>query len=233
MSGILMIRHGQASFGRQNYDQLSDLGRRQAQILGDYLHRLGFNFSTAYSGTMNRQTETARLVLSRFPETQPPLNITPELNEYDSWTVMKAFLPGLTAADPGLAEARDRMYEDARSFQQVFEPAMLRWISGRYDVPGLETWRDFTGRVAGLISGIIETQGPGRTIAVFTSGGPISAVVQMALETSDQVTLRLNWGIRNASVSVFKYNARQVFLSSYNSVAHLEQQGDPALLTYR
>jgi len=233
MSGIFMIRHGQASFGRQNYDQLSDLGRRQAQILGDYLVRLGFNFSAAYSGTMNRQQETAQLVLSRFPEARPPLNITPELDEYDSWTVMKAFLPGLIEDDPGLAEARDRMYDDPRSFQKVFEPAMLRWISGRHEVPGLETWRRFTGRVVGLITAIIREQGPGRTIAVFTSGGPISAVMQMALEISDQVTLRLNWGIRNASVSVFKYNEKQVFLSSYNSTAHLEQEGDPALLTYR
>ncbi|MFT5334978.1 MAG: broad specificity phosphatase PhoE, partial [Halioglobus sp.] len=32
MASIYVIRHGQASFGAANYDKLSDLGCRQAEV---------------------------------------------------------------------------------------------------------------------------------------------------------------------------------------------------------
>ena len=39
MPTVLLVRHGQASFGAADYDVLSDLGRRQAQAAGRELAR--------------------------------------------------------------------------------------------------------------------------------------------------------------------------------------------------
>ena len=36
MSTLYMIRHGQASFGKEDYDKLSDGGLRQARILAHH-----------------------------------------------------------------------------------------------------------------------------------------------------------------------------------------------------
>ena len=39
MGNLTLIRHGQASFGEKDYDNLSDLGRKQGHLLGEYLNR--------------------------------------------------------------------------------------------------------------------------------------------------------------------------------------------------
>jgi broad specificity phosphatase PhoE len=36
MGQLYLIRHGQASFGAEDYDNLSELGHQQAQQLGAY-----------------------------------------------------------------------------------------------------------------------------------------------------------------------------------------------------
>ena len=42
MSELLVIRHGQASFGQDNYDVLSDLGHRQSKAVGALLREMGW-----------------------------------------------------------------------------------------------------------------------------------------------------------------------------------------------
>ena len=132
-----------------------------------------------------------------------------------------------------MSDAMARIFTDRYAFQRVFEGALLRWISGRYPVPGVETWEEFTGRVRAGIERVIQENGRKKRIAVFTSGGAITAVMQMALGLSDEETLKLTLPIRNASVSTFLYDDERFSLSSFNSVAHLEFCGDPELLTYR
>lgn len=44
MSEVMLIRHGQANTGartEEDYDRLSDLGRRQAEWLADHLMAVG------------------------------------------------------------------------------------------------------------------------------------------------------------------------------------------------
>ena len=235
MSVIYFMRHGQASFGEENYDRLSDLGCRQSEILGDYFLDLGLRFDAVYSGTIERQTVTARIVMSRFPDeaARPPGQSWPEFNEYQSSEIIESQIPALIEEDATISDALERMYTDRRSFQRVFESAMLRWVSGRYDQPGVETWKAFSGRVRKGVRRIMTDNGRRKKIAVFISGGPISAALQMALGLDDETALRLNWQIRNTSVSTFKYDDEGIFLGSFNSVAHLEQQRDSGLLTYR
>ena len=66
MSVIYMIRHGQASFGQSHYDRLSDQGRRQSEILGEFLLRQGVRFDHIYMGTLQRQIDTAEQYLARI-----------------------------------------------------------------------------------------------------------------------------------------------------------------------
>ncbi len=248
-----MIRHGQASFSSSNYDRLSGLGRTQSEILGEYLFRLGISFDAVYAGSLLRQTHTAEIALrhmagpsqdnpaaadlkSEAPKSkvlQPDsLQIDPGFNEYDSQPVMQSQLPGLLRENPSLARDLEHLNERG-SFQRVFEGTILRWISGNYDDEGIETWKAFTARVREAMKKVMGENGRGKTIAVFTSGGPICAAVQMAIGVTDETAIRLNWQLRNTSVSVFKYNNQGSFLHSFNSIHHLQDRGDPNLLTYR
>lgn len=235
MSEICFVRHAQASFGKENYDRLSSLGMRQAEILADYLVRAGLDFHAVYSGSMERQIGTAKKVLSAMGNRvgEPDLRIVPELNEYDSRLVIRSHVPDLIREDPAVSDALAQMYTDHRSFQMVFERAVLRWISGRKDVEGVETWKAFKARVHKGVKMIMEENGRKKRILVFSSGGAISTVMQLALSLRDEETIRLSWEIQNTSLSVFKYSGKAFSLSSFNSVAHLELLRDPALLTYR
>jgi broad specificity phosphatase PhoE len=184
---------------------------------------------------MERQIATAKKVLSALgnQEDTPDLRILPELNEYDSRLVIKSYVPDLIREDPAVADALAQMYTDRRSFQMVFERAVLRWISARNEMEGLETWKAFKARVHQGVKKIIEEQGQKKRILVFSSGGAISTVMQMALSLTDEETIRLSWQIQNTSLSAFKYSGKDFTLSSFNSLAHLQLLKDPTLLTYR
>lgn len=235
MSEICFARHAQASFGKENYDRLSNLGMRQAEILADCLVRMGFDFHAVYSGSMERQIATAKKVLSAIgnQKEKPELRIMPELNEYDSRLVITSYLPDLIREDPAVSDALAQMYTDRRSFQMVFERAVLSWVSGQNDIEGVETWKAFKARVQQGVKTIMKENGRKKKILVFTSGGAISAVMQMALSLTDEETIRLSWQIQNTSLSVFKYSGKDFSLSSFNSLAHLQVLRDPTLLTYR
>lgn len=235
MSEIYLIRHAQASFGNDNYDQLSVLGIKQAEILGNYFIRAGLKFHAVYCGSMVRQIDTAKLSISALwgAELKSDLRIADEFSEYDFQSVIKSLVPHMTREDSSISEALPNIYTNRKAFQRVFEQCVLRWISGRYDLPGIETWQAFTQRVRKGVNRVMEENGPKKKIALFTSGGAVSAVMQMALGLSDENTIRLSWQIRNTSVSILKYSDKRLGLSSFNSVAHLEIRNEAELLTYR
>ncbi|MBW1789718.1 MAG: histidine phosphatase family protein [Deltaproteobacteria bacterium] len=233
MSDIYMIRHGQASFSSENYDRLSRLGCLQSRILGEYLSHIRIYFDAIYSGSLERQRHTAEQVLERMPaDVRCDLRIQPDLNEYDAKGIVESQVPAMIRDDPKLALDLERIKE-RRSFQRIFEGAMRRWLSGRYDAEGVEPWKVFRDRVQGAVNRIMMENGRGRTIALFTSGGPICVTLQMALGITADIAIQLNWQLRNTSVSVFKYSDKGIFLNSYNSLNHLLDRKDSALLTYR
>jgi len=236
MSGIYLIRHGQASFGTDHYDRLSDKGYVQSELLAGYLLKIDQGFDTVYAGEMKRQIDTAEKVLSCYRgagKEVPALQILPEFNEYDSKGILKALVRDIAEDDPGMEGDMARFYTDKKAFQRIFEKVILRWITVGKEIPGVTSWQDFRERVARGMTRIMAENGRGKTVLVFTSGGPISAAFQMATGISDEGTLRVVWHIVNTSVSSFVYNAKQLSLTSFNNRAHLDLEKDSSLVTYR
>jgi len=236
MSMIYLIRHGQASFGHNNYDRLSELGRRQAGILAQHLFSSGFQVDAVYSGTMARQKDTAAEVIAAYRAGSrdfPELELMEPFNEYDTTSIVTAMFPDMVKDDPSLDDDLQNMYTSKESFKRVFEGAMLRWVTGEFDSAGIETWQGLKDRVSGAIRQIMARHGSGRSIAVFTSGGAIAASLAYVLGLSGERAMRLNWQIVNTSISRYMYNATQVTLAGFNSIAHLELAQDPSLITYR
>lgn len=236
MSTLYLIRHGQASFGTDHYDRLSDTGFVQSELLAKYLMKIDRGFDTVYAGEMKRQIDTAATVLSCYREAGrevPTLRILPEFNEYDSKGILKALVRDIAQDDPGLEVDIARFYKDKKAFQRIFEKVILRWITGGKEIPGVTSWQDFRERVARGMKKVMAENDRGKTVLVFTSGGPISAAFQMATGISDEGTLRVVWQIVNTSISSFVYNAEQISLTSFNNRAHLDLEQDSSLVTYR
>lgn len=236
MSDIFFIRHGQASFGQENYDRLSPLGVRQAEVAARHLARLGCRFDAVYQGTMERQQKTAGALLTEYRSSGLPIPdpvLCEAFDEFDSFKVWHHYMPQMLEEDATLAAELENIFKDNKTFQKLYEKVMHRWISTDGDAPEDLRWTDFIERVHTGIDRIMETHGSGRRVAIFTSGGPISAAVQKALDLSDAHTARLSYLVMNASITRFKYNADTFTLAGFNDTTHLEIENDRTLLTYR
>ena len=235
--GILyMIRHGQASFGSANYDRLSERGLLQSRILAEHLLAVGLAPDALYSGAMERQRDTAAAMSTLFGEKGvllPELRIERAFDEYSSREIILSYVEAAGEGDLALKADLARYGQDRKAFQRIFEKIVMAWVKGEYRKPGIATWEEFRERVQAGIARVIGENGRGRTIVIFTSGGPISAALQGALNLTNEETLRTAWQIVNSSVTKFLYNGERITLSAFNGTAHLALKRDPALITYR
>jgi broad specificity phosphatase PhoE len=148
--------------------------------------------------------------------------------------VFKSLCADLIEEDPSLSQRLPQILTDHKAFQRIFEEMVGRWVAGRHRRPVSESWQVFTRRVCSGVERVMDTCGQGSQVAVFTSAGALSAVMQKALGLSDERAVEISWAVYNSSVSTFRYNRERRFsLVSFNSVAHLKICRDAELLTYR
>ena len=231
-----MVRHGQASFGEDNYDRLSELGSLQSKLLAEYFFKAELKFDVVYTGNMVRHLETLQEFKALYNERSlpfPEVKNLEELNEYDSFSIFQEIAPGIIEKDPSLADNEEQMFSDKRSFQNIFEKVMNIWVSDNYSAGDLVRWKDYVASVYRGVEEIMKFHGRGERVAVFTSGGPISVTVRKALNLSDEDTMRVSWQIANSSVTRFKCTRDQIMLSSFNELSHLELYPEDGLITYR
>ena len=70
MGTLYLVRHGQASFGADDYDQLSKLGVQQSQRLGEYWRARGMRFDAVLMGSLDRKStrlNSSHTDISRMP----------------------------------------------------------------------------------------------------------------------------------------------------------------------
>jgi broad specificity phosphatase PhoE len=235
MSEILLVRHGQASFGQRNYDALSPTGVRQAACLAEHCLAAGLRFDALYSGPMERQKDSARHFAAEYMKRGiaiPPLSISEGFSEYDTRVVIAHYLPKLIESDPSFARDREQMFKSLPAFRRIFETAVIAWVTDPR-CNEIESWPAFCERVQRSLQRIMVENGRGKRVAVFTSGGAIAAALKHVLDTGDELSMRLCWQIVNTSVTRFKYNERGIALASFNGYAHLECLGNTELITYK
>jgi broad specificity phosphatase PhoE len=232
VSVIYLIRHGQASFGTDNYDQLSAVGREQSAILGNYFAALGEPIDRIYTGTLARQRVTAQLIAEALAPHSPPLTVAPAFDEYDSESILNAFASSLTPAQREQS-GWPALHSDRRRFQFFLERAARAWVDGQTEAEGILPWRSFHSRIVGAIESIMRTEGRSKTLLISTSGGVIGTIVAHVLGCASHLGIELNWAVHNASITRLIYSADKVSLSMFNALPHLDQEGRRQLITYR
>jgi broad specificity phosphatase PhoE len=236
VGSIYLIRHGQASFGADDYDVLSPIGIRQAEILGAHLAQLGVRLDRSLSGDLRRQQHTARAALSQFGDAGTPvpeLEIDSAFNEFDADAVIRNLLPELLSDEPQALHILRNATQNRAEFQRLFALIIGRWISGEYDKPNLQSWPDYVAQVQAGLARLLEQAESKQNIAVFTSGGTITALLHLITGVPPAKAFELNWQIVNTSLSCLKFRGSQVSLASFNSHLHLQLLKAPELITYR
>jgi broad specificity phosphatase PhoE len=229
MSTLLLVRHGQARAFDADSDRLTERGEEQAHILGRHLAATGAAFDEAYAGTLVRQRRTLELAAEAFAQAGkkfPEPAFDAAWNEYDAGGILGGLLPELRGRDVefeklvGDFERAAATPDRNRYFQRMFEVLMAAWQQGDVVAESVEPFERFRARVERAFQAITG-RGGRRNVVVFTSGGPIGVCVQTALEASPMSALRLNWRVKNASLTEFVFSEGRISLEYFNVVEHL------------
>ncbi len=224
MSVIYLVRHGQASFGSENYDKLSPLGCTQAEMLGEYFSHAGIHFDAAYAGDLARQQKTARLALALQPHVREPI-IDARLNEVNNDEHFEHLLPIVSAQDPAIQALLEKGLRESRDYQKAIEAVFNYWVSADCKHPAIQSWADFSTDVLKVFSHIRQAEGAGKTIAVFSSGGTIATAVAQVLELGGEHTYRFYEPMMNCSITQIIYGSKKASLSVFNDISYLQAAG--------
>lgn len=211
MGNLYLVRHGQASFGADNYDQLSPLGVRQSERLGAYFAAKGLQFEAVLTGSLVRHTQTWLGIAQGGGYTYTPL-VWPGLNEYDSEAVIRAIHTG-PLAKPDTPEVY-------RQHFRLLRDGLTQWMNGVVSPQGMPTYDAF---VEGVSSALLHVrQQHSGNVLLVSSGGPISTAVGHVLGTTPEVTIEMNLRIRNSAVTEFIFNPKRHTLLTFNTLPHLD-----------
>lgn len=224
MSELYLARHGQASFGSDNYDKLSPLGHQQSQWLGEYFLERGIKFDAIVIGGMVRHRETAEGICRGLQSKASNFRVFMGLNEFDFHGLIASYV----------AQHPDQALSPSSSVAQYFKylkKAMQLWsvdgLSG--ELP--ESWSDFEQRVKRSIA-IIQQDFHGKKVLVVSSGGAISMALAQILKAPSETVIELNLQTKNTALAQCFFNKDVMRISSYNHVPHLDSRERADKITY-
>jgi len=215
MAELLVIRHGQASFGADDYDQLSDLGRQQSEMAGAALRDAGWVPDRLITGTLRRQQQTLTAMgFDAAPE------VHAGLNEYDFYNLLDVQFDG---------QVPDMVRHHRKTHFRTLREVIFDWQNGGL-AGAKESWVDFITRVEEARR--FATQTDARRVLVISSGGAIGQMVASSLGAPAAQMVALNLQIKNTALTRFFFSKQAFFLHEFNSTPHFANQSSAERMTY-
>ncbi|WP_201531408.1 histidine phosphatase family protein [Psychrobacter sp. LFX-11D] len=243
MTTILLARHGQASFGQENYDQLSELGGIQAQMLGQHYATTQRRIDAIFTGSLVRQQDSAHHFWQRYQSfadtdssNKPAIDMSaPDsyvLPQFDEFNHKDVFVKSDSAFSTRASIAAEIVKADVpmTRLAELFDNAMRRWHGGDYDQDYIESWSQFNERAKQALEQIriqVTTLNLNRdsTVLVFTSGGVIAAITSQLLQQGSQTAYQINKSLVNTGVTSITLKEQNSRLLSLNEYSHLFADG--------
>ncbi len=248
MITILLARHGQASFGQNNYDKLSDLGVKQAKMLGRHYANTQRRIDAVFSGRLVRQqdsarhfwqayqssistADSARIYDSAQNDSHNNNHIVSEFDEFNHQDVFMKSNPAFTSQAAISAEVAKAEMPKAR-LSELFDQAMQRWHGGHHDEDYIESWPKFSERAQRALAHVktvvaqAEHLDHNSTVLVFTSGGVIAAIAAHLLGQGSQTAYTINRGLINTGVTSVTLHESSSRLLALNEYSHLYAEGE-------
>lgn len=233
MAAIYLIRHGQASFGAADYDQLSDKGYEQARMLGACWK----NFSTEnklYSGDLLRHIQTFENFQKGVKHKDMSITINSGFNEFDHVDILKNYNDQWSDFSK-MSEHFARQSQANKKLQKEFSLALAKWVACNEKGQYKELWSEFKQRCITALNEVInqhleskqqDDSTKGKDIFIFTSGGTISILIQHILKLTDQQTLEINQQLRNTCVTKLLFSKNNLSVDYFNNYSHLTKVSD-------
>ncbi len=220
MGTLYLVRHGQASFGAADYDQLSALGQQQSRRLGAWFRSQGARFDAVFTGTLRRHAQTLAGIEEGLQVRHEAVAL-PGLDEFDSEALVRTVHAGPIAPARTPAQVREHF--------RLLRRGLRQWMAAATQPEGMPSHADF---VAGVVAALdhVRDAHAGQRVLIVSSGGPIATAIGQVLGLGAEATIELNLHIRNSALSEFKVGPKRHTLITFNTLPHLD--GDPASVTY-
>lgn len=223
MAELYLVRHGQASFGAEDYDHLSAVGEQQGVWLGEYLAKREITFDRVICGTMRRHEQTLQAISRGLGVQATHREQHAGLDEYDFDALFGA-----------LGEEYRELKASSRGSKSAFYKALKKvlrlWSEDKIDGPLPETWQQFQQRVDAAKRDI--QGGEGKRVLVVSSGGVMAVMAQQILQAPAETAIALNMQIRNSSFCHYFFNAEAIHLAGFNGTPHLDRIERRGFQTY-
>jgi len=229
MATLYLIRHGQASLGAADYDQLSPLGEQQCRRLGEYFGARGRRFGLVLRGTLRRHEQSLAAIAQGLGSGAelPAALAMPGLNEYDSRALVQAVHPQPLGAI--------RTPEDRRQHFRLLRQGLAAWINGQTQPIGMPSHADFSAGVLAALDHVRQAAADGDglgDVLLVSSGGPIANAVTQVLGMPALGAIELNLQLRNTAITEFDVNPRRHALKAFNHLPHLDDAQAADWITY-
>ena len=215
---LLLVRHGQASAGAEDYDCLSERGVEQCRRLGAWLAATGHEFDAVLVGAMKRHAQSAAAVAEGYAASAgkrlPGVELDAGFNEFDHRAVFETY----ARANGQRGEVQHAAKGGPEALAMLVRAALGAWSRG--EIAGLpESWEAFGERV--VHAGGRAAAREERHVLVLTSGGVASRLAQAALGAPNETAIHLNLSLRNSALVELHRFDGTLALGSWNAVPHL------------
>tara|TARA_B100000886_G_scaffold168705_1_gene115445 strand:- start:102 stop:821 length:720 start_codon:yes stop_codon:yes gene_type:complete len=217
---LYLIRHGQASFGEEDYDNLSKKGIKQSIFLGKKLLKQKISFETTIIGPLKRHKQTFERINEGYGGSLNNPVIIEEFAENQLMDIAQYFIPKMLKIDKNLKEIFDAVpfWKRKRKFLEYFDIIAKQWIHNELDLSdkGFESYDSFRQRVRKAVEKVSSIMKKNSNTMVVSSGGAITGVYAEHYPLTVEEIMELNFKIKNASVSLFKKENDTFTLDSFN-----------------
>lgn len=217
MAKLYLVRHAQASFGMEDYDNLSAMGIQQSTHIPKHFDIASGKVYALYRGDMKRHLQT---VANSFGEMEHIVDAG--LNEFDHENVLRVHRPEI--ADREVAAKLVMSQPNPKRFlEEEFDISMMKWMSEEGTSSYNESFKVFSERTLNTLNEIIararkEKQ---KEVVAVTSGGVISFLAAHILGAPLNKIPALNLSVVNTSVTSFVFDDKRISLGYFNNYSHL------------
>lgn len=222
MGTLYLVRHGQASFGAADYDQLSELGQRQAVRLGRYWAEREQRIDAVITGSLRRHAQTWAGIAEGAALALTP-TVFKGLDEYDPEALIRSVHP-----QPLPRPDTPELY---RQHFRLLRDGLAQWMAGTVSPQGMPSYEAFARGVADALAQV-RARHHGQHVLIVSSGGPIATAVGQVLGLSPEATIGLNMRIRNCALSELPFTPKRHSLLTYNTLPHLDDPAFKDWVTY-
>lgn len=214
MRTLYLVRHGQASFGSHNYDQLSPIGQQQSTLLGQYFSQSGVEFDCVLGGTLQRHQQTWECIAQGLKTPHTTMQPHDALNEYNSDAIIEA----LQQSQRELSHTVDKAAARTQYFRNL-RTGLAHWMAEETQPSGMPSYTEFAQSIANVLKQV--QQSSARSVIIVSSGGPISTAIGQVLGLDAASRIDLNLQLRNSAICEIRLSSQRMSLHTFNTLPHL------------